>query len=215
MMQMQRRGRFRAFGLTVLLCLCAVQALASGGRERLDAFFDDVKTVRADFRQTVLDASFTTVQETSGQMVIARPDRFRWDYRAPYEQLIVGDGERLWLYDVDLEQVTVKRMDAALGNTPALLLSGDKPLDVNFTISELGARDGYEWVELRPFSEDSTFTSMMLGFDEQNLRIMELVDSFGQTTRLEFSNVVRNPVVDAQTFVFVPPEGVDVVGEGY
>jgi outer membrane lipoprotein carrier protein len=171
-----------------------------------------VQTISADFKQTVIGINQETLQETDGHMLIQRPDRFRWDYRKPYEQLIVGDGKNVWLYDVDLEQVTVKPADKALENTPAVLLSGRRPLTEHFTMRELGKRDGGEWVELIPISKEATFTRMLLAFDSDNLKIMELEDSLGQVTILHFSNVSKNDALDTEQFHFIPPKGVDVIG---
>lgn len=211
--------RSRLIGTSLALSMGALAGLVSPvthagpGREQLEGFFREVKTVKADFSQTVLDAGSTVVQESGGRMVIKRPNKFRWDYERPYEQIIVGDGTRLWLYDVDLEQVTVKPLETALGSSPAALLSGNQPLEQSFEIVELGSRGGQDWVELTPKREDATFERMLLAFDEHDLQTMELIDSFGQTTRLRFHNIQRNPRIESGTFVFEPPAGVDVIGD--
>lgn len=197
----------------VLLLLLPLPSLAGVAGERLQAFFNDVTSVRADFTQQVLDPQNKALQQTSGIMLLSRPGRFRWDYQKPYQQLIVANGEKVWLYDVDLEQVTVRKMDAALGNTPALLLSSKTKIEDNFSIRELGMEHEIAWVELTPKNKETGFEKLVLGFDEHNLKHMELQDSFGQLTRISFTNIERNPELDPAQFDFVPPQGVDVIGE--
>jgi outer membrane lipoprotein carrier protein len=194
--------------------LLAPVATAGPATDRLANFFKSVDTLRAGFEQTVLDANQKETQRAQGTFVMQRPNKFRWDYRQPYEQLIVADGTKLWIFDKDLEQVTVKKLDEALGNTPALLLSGSRSLESSFKVVEKGATaDGLSWVELIPTEGDSAFTTLRLAFGARNLEAMELVDSFGQTTRLRFSNVESNARVRADEFEFTPPDGVDVVGD--
>lgn len=188
-------------------------AQAGIGTDRLNAFFSDVTAVRADFTQQVLGAKKKLLQETSGQMLLLRPGRFRWDYKKPYEQQIVSNGKKVWLYDVDLEQVTVKTLDGVLGSTPALLLSSDTPIAKNFTIRELGEEQNLQWVELTPLQKESSFEKLVLGFDDTNLISMELYDAFGQLTRLRFKKIERNPIIDPARFDFIPPKDVDVIGE--
>ena len=146
--------------------------------------------------------------------MMQRPGKFRWDYLEPYKQLIVSDGSKIWIYDTELEQVTVKPIESGLSDTPALLLSGDKPLDQAFVITDLGENGGLEWVELMPKVSDTSFERVRLGFGKDDLQGMELVDNFGQTTRLDFTNLKRNPAVEQSLFAFTPPPGVDVIGEG-
>lgn len=203
--------RLRTAG-AMLLLLCAAQAHA-GGRERLDAFFKDVRSLRGEFTQTVLDSRMKVGEQARGTLALQRPGKFRWDYKAPYHQIIVADGSKVWIYDIELEQVTVKPLDHAVGNTPAQLLSSGENLDKSFTITEQGKADNLEWVELTPKQQDSSFERVRLGFDQRDLRSMELKDNFGQTTRLQFSNLERNPKLVPSLFDFKPPPGVDVVGE--
>jgi len=199
--------------LVLFISMASGFAQAGTGSDRLETFFSDVTSVRAEFTQQVLGAEKTVLQETSGQMLLLRPGRFRWNYKKPYEQQIVSNGKKVWLYDIDLEQVTVKTVDGALGSTPALLLSSDTPLAENFTVRELGEEQNLQWVELMPLQKESGFEKLVLGFDETNLVNMELHDAFGQLTRLRFSKVERNPVIDPVQFEFIPPKDVDVIGE--
>ena len=186
---------------------------AGAGKQRLHDFFSGVSSVRADFKQQVLGKEKQTLQETSGQMLLLRPGKFRWDYKKPYEQQIVSNGKKVWLYDIDLEQVTVKNVDKVLGSTPALLLSSDTPIEQNFIVAELGEEQNLQWVELLPTQKESSFEKLVLAFDEKNLVSMELHDAFGQLTRLLFTNIERNPVIDPAKFDFIPPKNVDVIGE--
>lgn len=201
--------------IAVIYFLIAPVVEAQTAAERLDDFFNNVQVLQADFHQTVSDEKGVLVKEAEGTLIMQRPGRFRWDYVSPYRQLIVADGSKLWIYDGDLEQVTVKLMDTALGDTPALLLAGSKPLDEKFMITDLGESNGLQWVDLLPKAEDTSFERVRLGFGAQELQAMELLDSFGQTTRLDFSNLKRNQAIDAELFTFTPPPGVDVIDESH
>lgn len=171
--------------------------------------------MRADFQQVVFDAKFNAVQQASGTLAMQRPGKFRWDYTMPYKQLIVADGIRLWVYDKDLEQVTVRFLDAALGNTPALLLSGGQFPAKSFAITELKSKgDDLYWLELVPTDQQASFTGVRLAFNSRHLAVMELLDGFGQTTRLNFTNMQYNPRIEPTVFRFTPPPDVDVIGEG-
>lgn len=186
---------------------------ADTGKQRLDNFFSEVSSVRADFKQQVLAKNKKVLQETSGKMLLLRPGKFRWDYKKPYEQQIVSNGKKVWMYDIDLEQVTVKKVDKALGSTPALLLSGNTPIEENFSIKELGEEQDLRWVELLPLQKESGFERLVLAFSGINLVSMEIYDAFGQLTRLSFANIERNPIIDPAKFDFVAPKDVDVIGE--
>ena len=194
----------------VLLCALAPAALAVDGAERLRAFLDQVDSLRAEFEQRVFDEAGEPLDAARGRVYIARPGRFRWDYTEPYHQEIVGDGEQVWLYDSELEQVTVRPLGDALGDTPVMLLSSDEPLEHSFEVRSVEGGDGYAWAELTPLGSEVSFTRIRLGFDGETLRVMELKDAFGQLTRLEFSAVERNPSLEPGLFTFTPPPGADV-----
>lgn len=198
----------------VLLPLMFVTSVHAGdGQARLDRFLSGLNTMQADFVQIVANARGEHKEETRGKLWLSRPGRFRLHYKNPYEQLYVADGKRLWLYDRDLEQVTVKPQDETLGNTPAMLLSSTAPLKDNFTIKEEGKHEGFAWLLLKPKAADSNFDYLRLALEGDVLRAMEMVDGFGQTTRLYLQKVVRNPKIDEKQFQFTPPPGVDVIGE--
>lgn len=200
-----------AKALLVLAVALAPAAVEAGGIDELHAFLDGAKNGRATFTQTVVARSGRAPQASSGTFAFARPGRFRWSYEKPYEQLVVGDGARVWVYDRDLNQVIVRELDAALGATPAALLAGDNALEKNFSLVDAGAADGLAWVEATPKSADSTFTKVRIGFRGELPRAMELVDAFGQTTRLAFDTFERNVAIPADQFRFAPPPGADVV----
>ena len=185
----------------------------AGGVERLKAFIAGAKTAEADFTQTVADKSGRVTQEASGRMAFARPGKFRWDYSKPYEQVIVGDGVKLWLYDADLEQVTVKSLGDVIAGTPAALLAGDNSIEKYFSLKNAGEAGGLEWLEATPKTRDTTFERIRMGFKGDVLVQMELFDFFGQRTTLKLSRFVRNPSIPASRFTFTPPKGADIIGE--
>ena len=180
--------------------------------ERFQSYLRTTQAAKADFQQKVFDKSGKLVQESRGSFSFLRPGRFRWAYVKP-PQLIVGDGERVWIHDADLNQVTVRRATRVLGSTPAALLAGASDLAKSFELVEAGTKDGLEWLEAKPREKESGFERIRLGMSVSGVEAMELVDHFGQTTVLRFSNMERNPQFDAGTFRFTPPKGVDVLGE--
>ena len=182
--------------------------------EKLKSFIAATHSAQANFTQEVLDQNGKRIQSASGVMQFQRPGKFRWTYQKPYEQIIVGDGAKFWLYDVDLNQVTVKKLDAALGSSPAALLAGSNEIERGFTLKESGNREGLDWLQATPKGQDSSFSSVYMAFnDKASLVIMELNDAFGHKTVLRFDHMQTNPRLPAQQFKFTPPEGVDVVGE--
>lgn len=180
---------------------------------RLKAFYQTTPAMKAQFRQTVLDRKNQKVQEVTGVMQLLRPGKFRWDYAKPYVQIIVGDGEKIWLFDPDLNQVTVRSLEKMLGSSPAALLAGSQEVEKAFELKDAGRQDELEWVEATPREKDGSFDHVLLGFKADQLAEMELHDTFGQTTVIEFSQIERNPKLSPKAFRFVPPAGADVVGE--
>jgi outer membrane lipoprotein carrier protein len=198
--------------LGLLLFISAVAAQAAAV-EKFKAFVRSTQSARVDFEQKVHDRSGKLTQESKGSFVFQRPGLFRWVYAKPVDQVIVGDGERVWIHDRDLNQVTVRRLSRALGSTPAALLAGSADIEKAFELSDAGTKDGLEWLEARPREREAGFERVRMGFNAEGLRAMELVDHFGQTTLLRFSNLRRNPKVDKSEFRFEPPKGADVLGE--
>jgi len=165
------------------------------------------------FEQKVYDRDGRLVQDAKGSFVFQRPGRFRWVYDKPADQVIVGDGQRVWIYDRQLNQVTVRKVERALGSTPAALLAGGSGIEAAFELSDAGSRDGLEWLDAKPREKEAGFERVRMGFGKDGLRAMELTDHFGQRTMLRFTNLVRNPKVDAGEFRFDPPKGADVLGD--
>ena len=200
------------FLLGILITLAAF-AVHANSLERFKTFVRDTKSARAEFVQQVRDRSGKVTQESKGSFVFQRPGLFRWVYAKPVDQVIVGDGERVWIHDRDLNQVTVRKLSRALGSTPAALLAGSADIEKAFELSDAGAKDGVDWLEARPREREAGFERVRMGFDAHGLRAMELVDHFGQTTLLRFSHLQRNPKVDKSEFRFQPPKDADVLGE--
>jgi len=176
-------------------------------------YFQSLQSLRADFIQRVFDERGQVMQTSSGRMLMRKPGKFRWDYRTPAEQIIVADGERLWAYDVDLAQVTVRKLDQALGSTPLALLSGAAPIEETFAVSGVRNRDGLDWYDLTPKQPQPEFRLLRVAFRGDALVSLELEDSFGQRTRLDFQKLERNPTLDPAMLKFTPPPGADVVGD--
>lgn len=197
----------------LILLLAAAGPAHADGIARLKAFVAGARSAEAGFTQTIADRSGRVTQRASGRMAFARPGKFRWDYSAPYAQTIVGDGEKLWLYDPDLEQVTVKKLGDAIASTPAALLAGDNAIEKYFVLKDDGSADGLEWLVATPRQRDTSFERIRMGFRGDSLDSMELTDHFGQTTTLKLTGLARNPRLDAGKFRFVPPKGVDLIGD--
>lgn len=185
----------------------------AAGIEQLRIFIDNAHSATAAFSQTVSAKSGRKPQVSSGSFAFSRPGKFRWVHDKPYYQLLVSDGEKLWIHDRDLNQVTVKRVGNALGSSPAALLAGDNAFEKNFSVKNAGNADGLEWIEATPNQPDGSFELVRIGFRDNLPQTMELKDSFGQTTRLEFSGMRANPALDSALFRFTAPAGADVVSE--
>lgn len=182
--------------------------------DKLKNFAAATHSGQANFTQELLDKNGKRIQFSSGKMQFERPGKFRWEYQKPYEQIIVGDGNKFWLYDEDLNQVTVKKLDAALGSSPAALLSGSNEIEHGFNLTDIGMREDLDWLQALPISADSSFTKILMAFNAKSeLVIMELHDTFGHRTMLRFSEFKNNPSLSSQVFKFVPPKGADVLGE--
>ncbi len=198
-------------GLSIFMCATVAQA---GAIEKLKTFIAATRSAQADFSQVVLEQNGKRIQGASGVMQFQRPGKFRWSYQKPYEQIIVGDGAKFWLYDKDLNQVSVKKLDAALGSSPAALLAGSNEIERGFVLKEAGNREGLEWLQATPRAQDSSFSAVLMGFDAQaGLVVMELNDTFGHKTVLRFSSMQRNPKLAAAQFQFTPPAGADVISD--
>jgi outer membrane lipoprotein carrier protein len=202
----------RVFLLVVLAVLMPGIAHATA-IERLETFMSQTQSAQGEFEQRIYDRNRRLIQQSSGKLAFQRPGKFRWTYAKPYPQLIVGDGERVWIYDEDLKQVTVRRLDTALGATPAALLAGNNDAMQAFELKNDADREGLEWLTATPRNKETTFERIRMGFSAVGLERMELTDAFGQTTLLRFIGLARNPSLDPGLFRFAPPPGADVIGD--
>lgn len=226
--------------LITVLAFGAPLAAHADAIGKLKRYIRTVHSSQANFIQEVLAANGKRLQVSSGNMQFLRPGKFRWEYQKPYEQIMVGDGKRFWMYDVDLRQVTVKKLDAALGSSPAALLSGSDRIEKEFTLKDVPCKPypmpvdtepvsavamganatcdkeeaALAWVEATPKRHDTNFTHIRMGFNSRaELVTLELFDNFGHITILHFSGILRNPRFPPALFEFTPPEGVDVLGD--
>jgi outer membrane lipoprotein carrier protein len=188
---------------------------SAAGIDQLKAFWASTHAAQGTFAQSVVAKSGRKPQNSTGIFMLARPGKLRWSYEKPYKLLLVADGEKLWTYDLDLNQVTIGKMDKTLGASPAALLTGES-LDKHFTLSEAGkvdGADGLEIVDALPKAADSTFARVRIGLANNLPRLMEVQDNFGQTTTLLFTEFQPNPVLPKEAFRFTPPKGADVIGQ--
>jgi outer membrane lipoprotein carrier protein len=200
-----------AFAAALLATIACVQPVQAAALPKFNAFSQSASGL-ADFEQTVYDRAQKVVQKSKGRFAFARPGKFRWTYDKP-AQTIVGDGAKVWIYDADLNQVTVRKFDKASSSTPASLLTGEGKIDALFDVAEQGVQDGIEWLEAKPKKPDTGFDRIRIGFAGDTLAAMELFDQFGTRTLLQFSNLRRNAAPDAALFRFTPPKGADVLSD--
>ncbi len=204
------RSWVKTTALTLLL-LSSSTLLAGTAVDKLRSFHKSVKSFQASFSQKVVDGNKKLVQSGKGKVALLRPGKFRWDYSKPDKQLVVSNGKKIWIYDEELEQVTIKNLSKAMGQTPASVLSGIGSLDKNFTLVDEGEVNGVFWVKLEPKKKDTQFKGIRLGF-AKTLKEMKLTDNIGQVTTITFSDLTINPNITASLFTFKIPKGVDVVG---
>ncbi len=198
--------------LAVLMTLPARVLYADDSTDLVAKVFSH-KTLKADFIQQVFDQRQRMQQTMRGRLVLQRPGRFRWTYQSPYEQEIVADGKKVWMYDVDLEQVTVKQQDQTVGGTPAVLLSSRDEWREQFDVSADGSKYGLQWFKLTPKQEDGSFEYLRIGVEGDKLQRLEIQDSFGQLTTVQFLNLQVDVALEPEVFVFVLPEDADVIDE--
>lgn len=179
----------------------------------LTDYLNNLRTFQSDFTQSVFTPNNQTKQKSKGLIVVKNPNKFYLEYNEPYNLIYVADGKKLWSYDEDLEQVVVKEQGNLLINTPAMLLGNPKDLTKSYVIEKTGMIEGLLWFELTPKSDNSNFETVGFAFDGDKLVAMEMRDNFGQTTRLDFRNVIKNPKLVKNRFKFTPPKDVDVIGQ--
>jgi len=204
---------FRCYVASLGVLLALPLPASSASLERFSEFINQTLTARGEFEQKIFDRNRKLLQESRGVLAFSRPGKFRWTYVKPYAQLIVGDGSKIWIYDEDLKQVTVRKLDQALGSTPAALLAGNNQAMRAFNLSDQGTKGGLEWLEALPRDKEGNFERIRMGFGSSGLEVMELLDGFGQTTVLKFVSLQRNPKLDPGLFRFSPPKGADVIGD--
>ena len=200
---------FNKILLTISFFLVSLQLSAS----ELTNYLNNLHTFKANFIQSVFDANNQVKQKSSGVIIVSSPDKFYLEYNEPYKLIYVADGKKLWSYDEDLEQVVVKDQGNILINTPAMLLGNPKDLTKSYSIEKVGVVDGFLWFELTPKQENNNFETVGLAFNDNKLVAMEMKDNFGQVTRLLFESVIKNPGLTKNQFKFIPPKGVDVIGQ--
>lgn len=193
----------------LLLSVCQT-AMAADPVDQLKALLKTSASLSAEFKQVSINPAGQATHSSFGTFYLSRPGRFRWNYQKPFVQEIVSNGGKVWFYDADLEQVTVKQLDDSLGSTPALLLTGDVDIEEKFILHDQGSDNELNWVKLSPKNEDSGFKYILIGLNDGQLGGMELSDNFGQLTRIYFSNIKTNPTLSPALFEFKPPKNVDV-----
>jgi len=205
--------KLRLIAILALFGASFVPAWGSNGEQQLETFLTELKTLQARFSQLVESGEESQAYQSSGTFYLQRPGQFRWDYQVPEGQTIIADGNRIWVHDKELDQVSHKSQESALRGTPALLLTDDQPLDTHFKIRDAGQKDSLSWVELVPRDKESEFISVRLAFSGNLLQKMEMSDNFGQITRFEFTDMKRNQDLDSALFKFRPPPGIDILGD--
>jgi outer membrane lipoprotein carrier protein len=202
----------RAFTAASLLSCSSAIAQSPNAIEQFRGFVQSTQSARADFTQSVTDPRGKVTNQTKGTLEFQRPGKFRWTYQKP-EQVIVGDGNKVWMFDADLNQVTVRKLEAAFSSTPAALLAGRAEVEAAFTLIAGGQSEDLNWVNAEPKSKDAGIEKIRMGFSGNDLRAIELADAFGNKTRINLGKLERNAKIDAKQFTFTPPKGADVVGE--
>jgi outer membrane lipoprotein carrier protein len=203
---------YKTLFLLLVSTATATAYAADSARSRMEAFSKNLKSVTADFNQSVTDANGHRGDESRGTMALEAPRQFRWETKQPYEQTIVADGQRVWVYEPDLQQVSVRSQSSEEAHSPLTVLTDLSQLDSQFTASDSGERDGLVWLKLQSKAKDPEFEYAELGFSAQTLDRMLFKDQLGNTTEIRFSGWKRNPALAADTFKFTPPKGVDVIG---
>jgi outer membrane lipoprotein carrier protein len=199
--------------LLFFFMVSSVSAATDGARARLDAFAKGIDAISGTFEQHVLDPTGGSGKTSSGTLALKAPRQFRWETKTPYQQLIVADGEKVWIYDPDLEQVTIRAQGTEEAHSPLTVLTDLSQLDRDFAASEQGERDGLTWLRLKSRDKEPQFDYCDLGLDAAGLQRMRFEDTLGNSTEIHFSQWQRNPKLAADTFKFTPPKGVDVIGD--
>ncbi len=199
--------------LSILAIPSAVTAQAGPARVQLERFTEGLQSLHARFDQQIINADGLVEEKSSGQLWIAHPNRFRWEYGGDFPELVVADGKKVWLYDEMLEQVTIRQQSSLTADSPLTLLTDLSQLDVQFDVRELGGDSGLELLELRARNPESQFERVLLGLVDDKVQLMAMEDAFGLRTEIRFKDIKRNPLLNEDLFHFTPPEGTDVIGD--
>ncbi len=199
--------------LSTLVIPTLANAQSGPARAQLERFTEDLKSLHANFEQIVVNTDGLIEEHSSGQVWIANPNRFRWEYGGDFPEQVVADGKKVWLYDEMLEQVTVRQQRSLTADSPLSLLTDLSQLDVQFEVRELGDDSGLDLLELRARDPESQFERVLLGLDKDKIVMMAMEDAFGLRTEIRFKDIERNPTFEEELFHFTPPEGVDVIGD--
>jgi len=199
--------------LLILAIPPAVTAQSGPARVQLERFTEGLESLHTRFDQQIINADGLVEEKSSGQLWIAHPNRFRWEYGGDFPELVVADGEKVWLYDEMLEQVTIRQQSSLTADSPLTLLTDLSQLDVQFDVRELGGDSGMKLLELRAHNPESQFERILLGLVDDKVLLMAMEDAFGLRTEIRFKDIKRNPPLNEELFQFTPPEGVDVIGD--
>lgn len=202
----------KSFLIAVVLWACFINTVQAN--TLLDQFYQRTQSMQADFEQTVRNTQGKSLEQSKGQIIISRPDKFILNYMTPAEQQYISNGKTIWIYDVELEQVSIKSLDEGVGDSPALLLSSNTNVYKHYRVEDVmvNKSEGYKWVQLVAKAPEMTFERVLLAFKDHTLMLMRMHDSFGHITELRFSNIQINKPFSNQQFNFLPPDGVDVIG---
>jgi outer membrane lipoprotein carrier protein len=203
----------KVFLFCILYFSLVFSAFAENTKNALDHFLNNLESFKADFTQTLSNERGDILETSSGEVFLQNPGKFRWVYKEPYSQLIITDGVTLWLYDEDLEQVTIRDISTTIDKTPAAVISGQENINEHYVSTDMGEIEGYDWMELTPKDIENQYSSVRLGFDKNELGMMVLFDNLGQITRIDFENPVRNKRFGGPLFTFEIPENVDVIDD--
>lgn len=200
------------FARNILFLTTLTASMAIHAGDFINRYFSELETFQANFTQHVVDSTGAEMQNSDGKVWIKRPGQFRWNYASPFKQELVANGKKLWTYDEDLEQASERPVDEALSSTPAMLLSGYRPVSEVMDWKSVGTEGGLQWFELKPKKVDASVELVRIAFESDELAVIEVVDSFGNNTRIRFSDIRKNQPIDANRFIFTPPPGTDVIG---
>ena len=221
MMQARVQNRVGRRGVCQILAFAAVagvigipRMVRSASVDPLSRFFSEVQTLHAAFHQSVLTEDLQSIDESDGELWLSRPGRFRWEYGDPLEQVVVADGQQVWVYDPGLEQAVVRNQDEMLGDTPAGLLAGDADPSLSYLVEVLGNQEGIDWISIFPKSPDAAFAQIQFGFESDTLRMVQMLDPLQQITRIRFWNVKVNLDMPVGKFSLTLPDGTDIIREG-